>query len=142
MNGGTTSAHVDQLLPPRLHYCRYAEGQTNQNEAHHHGAQRPVRIHRRLRTRGGRWFHCARAGPPRHRDPGRNARRSARHGRGPYSRLPAVLKRAGFVLDHTTGSHHFFRHPNRPRSVPVPFHHGDIKRGLLHEIYSPGRPHD
>jgi predicted RNA binding protein YcfA (HicA-like mRNA interferase family) len=58
------------------------------------------------------------------------------------SRLPSctaadvirALKRAGFKLDHTTGSHHFFRHPHRPRSVPVPFHRGDIKRGLLHEI--------
>jgi predicted RNA binding protein YcfA (HicA-like mRNA interferase family) len=58
------------------------------------------------------------------------------------SRLPScsatdvirALKRAGFNLDHTTGSHYFFRHPNRPRPVPVPFHRGDIKRGLLHEI--------
>ncbi len=58
------------------------------------------------------------------------------------SRLPTctatdvirVLKRAGFVLDHTTGSHYFFRYPGRPRSVPVPFHRRDIKRGLLHEI--------
>jgi len=39
------------------------------------------------------------------------------------SRLPActasdvirALKRAGFTLDHTTGSHYFFRHPKRPR---------------------------
>jgi predicted RNA binding protein YcfA (HicA-like mRNA interferase family) len=45
-----------------------------------------------------------------------------------------ALKRAGFVIDHTTGSHFFLRHPKRPRSVPVPFHRGDIKRGLLHEI--------
>lgn len=58
------------------------------------------------------------------------------------SRLPSctaadvvrALKRAGFTLDHVTGSHYFFRHPGRPRSVPVPFHRGDIKRGLLHEI--------
>jgi predicted RNA binding protein YcfA (HicA-like mRNA interferase family) len=45
-----------------------------------------------------------------------------------------ALKRAGFTLDHTSGSHQFFRHPNLPRPVPVPFHRGDIKRGLLHEI--------
>ena len=45
-----------------------------------------------------------------------------------------VLRCAGFSLDHTTGSHYYFRHPDRPRTVPVPFHHGDIKRGLLYEI--------
>jgi predicted RNA binding protein YcfA (HicA-like mRNA interferase family) len=58
------------------------------------------------------------------------------------SRLPAcsasdvirALKRAGFTLDHTTGSHYVFRHPSQPRPVPVPFRRGDIKRGLLYEI--------
>jgi len=58
------------------------------------------------------------------------------------SRLPSctatdvirALKRAGFVFDHATGSHHAYRHPDRPRSVPVPFHRGEIKRGLLHDI--------
>ena len=58
------------------------------------------------------------------------------------SRLPSctaldvarVLKRAGFVFDHAKGSHQYYRHPDRPRSIPVPFHPGDIKRGLLHEI--------
>ncbi|MGD0950615.1 MAG: type II toxin-antitoxin system HicA family toxin [Candidatus Binatia bacterium] len=58
------------------------------------------------------------------------------------SRLPSctaaevvrVLKLAGFALDHTSGSHYYFRRPDRPRPVPVPFHRGDIKRGLLNEI--------
>lgn len=58
------------------------------------------------------------------------------------SRLPSctaadvmrVLRRAGFELDHTSGSHHYFRRSDRPRPVPVPFHRGDIKRGLLYEI--------
>jgi predicted RNA binding protein YcfA (HicA-like mRNA interferase family) len=64
------------------------------------------------------------------------------------SRLPSctaadvirALKRAGFTLDHATGSHHFFRHPQRSRPVPVPVHRGDIKRGLLYETHSAALP--
>jgi predicted RNA binding protein YcfA (HicA-like mRNA interferase family) len=45
-----------------------------------------------------------------------------------------VLQRAGFVLDHSTGSHRFFRHPARPGIVTVPFHRKDLKRGTLKSI--------
>lgn len=55
------------------------------------------------------------------------------------TRLPActpdmvirVLERAGFFLDHSTGSHRFYRHPVRPGIVAVPFHRKDLKRGTL-----------
>ncbi len=55
------------------------------------------------------------------------------------TRLPActpemvirVLGRAGFFLDHSTGSHRFYRHPDRPGIVTVPFHRKDLKRGTL-----------
>ena len=55
------------------------------------------------------------------------------------SRLPActptdvirALERAGFSLDHSTGSHRFYRHPNRPGVVTVPFHRRALKRGTL-----------
>jgi len=57
-------------------------------------------------------------------------------------RLPActptdvirALGRAGFFLDHSTGSHRFFRHPSRPGIVTVPFHRKDLKRGTLKGI--------
>ena len=55
------------------------------------------------------------------------------------SRLPAstptdvirALERAGFFLDHSTGSHRYYRHPNRPGVVTVPFHRRALKRGTL-----------
>ena len=55
------------------------------------------------------------------------------------SRLPActptdVIRaqgRAGFSLDHSTGSHRYYRHPNRPGVVTVPFHRRELKRGTL-----------
>ena len=55
------------------------------------------------------------------------------------TRLPActpgmvigALERAGFFLDHATGSHRFYRHPDRPGIVTVPFHRKDLKRGTL-----------
>ncbi len=55
-------------------------------------------------------------------------------------RLPALkpreviraLERAGFFLHHATGSHRYFKHPDRPaRLVTVPFHTKDLKRGTL-----------
>jgi predicted RNA binding protein YcfA (HicA-like mRNA interferase family) len=45
-----------------------------------------------------------------------------------------ALNRKGFYLDHSTGSHRFFRHPNRPGIVTVPFHRRDLKRGTLKSI--------
>ncbi len=59
------------------------------------------------------------------------------------ARLPALrpreviraLERAGFFLHHTTGSHHYFKHPHKPgRRVTVPVHPGDLKRGVLASI--------
>ena len=55
------------------------------------------------------------------------------------TRLPActpemairALERAGFFLDHSTGSHRFYRHPDRPGIVTVPFHRKDLKRGTF-----------
>lgn len=45
-----------------------------------------------------------------------------------------VLQRAGFVLDHSTGSHRFFRHPAHAGIVMVPFHRKDLKRATLKSI--------
>ena len=49
--------------------------------------------------------------------------------------LIRALRRAGFVLHHVRGSHHYFRHPDRPGIlVTVPFHNRDLKRGTLRAI--------
>ena len=48
--------------------------------------------------------------------------------------LIAALKRAGFAVIRTKGSHHFLRHPDG-RSTVVPVHAGeDIGMGLLSKI--------
>ena len=48
-------------------------------------------------------------------------------------RVTAALRRAGFVLDHATGSHHIFIGPNGQRVV-VPVHPGTLEVGLLASI--------
>ena len=42
-----------------------------------------------------------------------------------------VLKRAGFVAHHQTGSHLFLSHPNRRATTTVPIHGEDLPRWLL-----------
>ena len=38
-----------------------------------------------------------------------------------------TLERAGFVLHHVKGSHHYLKHPDRPNlRVTVPFHRKDL----------------
>jgi len=58
-------------------------------------------------------------------------------------RLPAlkpkdvfrVLTRAGFYLHHTTGSHYYLKHPEKPGvRVTLPWHARDLKRGTLASI--------
>lgn len=46
----------------------------------------------------------------------------------------AILKRNGFILDHTTGSHFVFYHPKTKKRVTVAYHTKDIPRGTLHSI--------
>lgn len=46
-----------------------------------------------------------------------------------------ALERAGFVISRTSGSHCRLVHAdNRARSLTVPVHAGDIKRGTLRAI--------
>lgn len=59
-------------------------------------------------------------------------------------RLPAVtprqavraLKRCGWKLDRTKGSHHVFRHPDHAHRVVVPMHSRDLAKGTLNQIVS------
>jgi len=46
----------------------------------------------------------------------------------------SILEKAGYYIDHTTGSHYIMRHPDYHQRIPVPYHAKDIKRGVLHSI--------
>lgn len=46
-----------------------------------------------------------------------------------------AFRRAGFYLDHQTGSHAQFLHTSNPQlRVTVPIHNKDVKRGTLKNI--------
>ncbi len=46
-----------------------------------------------------------------------------------------ILRRAGWYIDHITGSHYIMRHPARTGVVPVPYHgNRDVKIGVLRSI--------
>lgn len=49
-------------------------------------------------------------------------------------RVIAFLKRNGFILDHTTGSHYIFYHPTTKKRTIVAHHTKDIPKGTLREI--------
>ncbi len=42
-----------------------------------------------------------------------------------------AFEHLGFVIRRTTGSHVILRHPSERRMITIPFHAGDLKRGLL-----------
>lgn len=44
------------------------------------------------------------------------------------------LRAAGWVLDRVRGSHHVFRHPERPGPIVVPHPKKDLGRGLVAAI--------
>ena len=47
----------------------------------------------------------------------------------------AALKRAGFFVARTSGSHHLLVHPDNPRlAVTVAYHNKDLKPGTLRAI--------
>ena len=46
----------------------------------------------------------------------------------------AALRRAGFTLDHHTGSHAILYKIGHPNPVVVPVHAGDLKPGTLRRI--------
>lgn len=44
-------------------------------------------------------------------------------------------ERAGFLVHHSSGSHHILKHPENPRlRLVIPLHNIDMKRGLLHAL--------
>ena len=49
-------------------------------------------------------------------------------------KLIAILKKKGFQLDHTTGSHFIFYHPKTGKRTTIPYHTKDIPKGTLFSI--------
>ncbi|MBO4546197.1 MAG: type II toxin-antitoxin system HicA family toxin [Treponema sp.] len=45
-----------------------------------------------------------------------------------------MLKKDGWLIVETQGSHYQLKHPSKPGRVTVPFHSGDIKPGTLNSI--------
>ena len=45
-----------------------------------------------------------------------------------------ILKKDGWYLKRVVGSHHHFKHPNKPGTVTVPHPRKDIKPGTLNSI--------
>jgi predicted RNA binding protein YcfA (HicA-like mRNA interferase family) len=45
-----------------------------------------------------------------------------------------ILENNGFILDHSTGSHRVYYHPEKRKRVTVPFHRKDIPKGTLMSI--------
>ena len=48
--------------------------------------------------------------------------------------LAKFLRAKGFVLDHVSGSHFVFYHPDQKRRAVVPTHHRDIPKGTFFSI--------
>lgn len=42
-----------------------------------------------------------------------------------------ILEKNGFVLDHSSGSHHVFYNTESKKRVIVPFHRKDLPKGTL-----------
>ncbi|HYX08461.1 MAG TPA: type II toxin-antitoxin system HicA family toxin [Bacteroidales bacterium] len=45
-----------------------------------------------------------------------------------------ILKRKGFILDRSRGSHQIWLHPDSSKRVVVPMHKKDLPAGTLHSI--------
>lgn len=46
-----------------------------------------------------------------------------------------AMKRAGFFIHHTTGSHYILKHPDKPQArVTLAYHAKDLKRKVLEKI--------
>lgn len=48
--------------------------------------------------------------------------------------LIKILQRAGFLIDHITGSHYVLRHPVTKLRAIVAFHRRTIPKGTAHKI--------
>ena len=49
-------------------------------------------------------------------------------------KLIKILKKIGFQLDHTTGSHFIFYNPRTHKRTTIPYHFKDLPKGILINI--------
>jgi predicted RNA binding protein YcfA (HicA-like mRNA interferase family) len=49
-------------------------------------------------------------------------------------RLLRILKKAGFVVLRTKGSHYLLEHPITKKITTIPMHSGTMKKGLMMDI--------
>ena len=50
-------------------------------------------------------------------------------------RLCKLLQSRGWILDHISGSHYVYTHPDAPRPIPVPVHgNQDLRTGTQRSI--------
>ncbi|MCB9152767.1 MAG: type II toxin-antitoxin system HicA family toxin [Caldilineae bacterium] len=47
----------------------------------------------------------------------------------------ARLKKDGWILVHIRGSHHHYKHPDKPGRVTVPHPKKDLPKGTVRSIY-------
>lgn len=45
-----------------------------------------------------------------------------------------ILQKLGFIIKRQTGGHLILRHPTKKKTIPVPLHNRDVRRGLLRAI--------
>jgi len=45
-----------------------------------------------------------------------------------------ILQKAGFEIDHTTGSHYILYNPQTNKRITLPFHCKDLPKGTLQAI--------
>jgi predicted RNA binding protein YcfA (HicA-like mRNA interferase family) len=53
--------------------------------------------------------------------------------------LVRELKKAGWYEDRVVGSHHIFKHPQRPSHISVPHPKKDLGTGLVNKIRKQAR---
>lgn len=45
-----------------------------------------------------------------------------------------ILQKLGFIKKRQTGSHVMMFHPTSKKTIPIPLHSKDLKKGLLQDI--------
>lgn len=49
-------------------------------------------------------------------------------------KLIKIIEKLGFQLDHSTGSHFIFYHPENRKRAVIPFHKKDLPKGTIANI--------
>jgi predicted RNA binding protein YcfA (HicA-like mRNA interferase family) len=51
-----------------------------------------------------------------------------------FREVENLIKQDGWYYTYTTGSHYYYKHPNKPGKVSIPFHGKEIKNKTLNSI--------